>query len=147
MLEFWLVAEVIDDPALGGSVCSFLDCKREVPRTNVSLVEKALKLRRHRHVVSVTKDGDMPTALRQGCADWSGCYLPFGSLRPLCPLRPFGSLGPWWTRCPDGCFRRGTGDRHDTRGQSPAAIILMALELDFLAGSECIEGLRATVNR
>lgn len=39
MLEFWLVAEVIDDPALGGSVCSFLHCKSEVARTNVSLIE------------------------------------------------------------------------------------------------------------
>jgi hypothetical protein len=64
VLEFWLVAEVIDDPALGGSVCSFLHCKREVARTNVSLVEKALKLRWDRHVVSVTKHCDMPTALR-----------------------------------------------------------------------------------
>jgi len=64
MLEFWLVAEVIDDPTLGGSVCSFLHCKREVARTNVSLVEKALKLRWDRHVVSVSKDCDMPTALR-----------------------------------------------------------------------------------
>lgn len=65
----------------------------------------------------------------------------------LCALRPFGSLSPWWTWCPDGRFGRGTGDRHDTRGQSPAAIVLMALELDFLAGSECIEGLRPAVNR
>jgi hypothetical protein len=30
----------------------------------VSLVEKALKLRWDRHVVSVSKDCDMPTALR-----------------------------------------------------------------------------------